>query len=53
MVDTDLPVLSYEEISALPATDPGPPHTLESLTHIEFYMDDVVSAVQGGSDQQH
>ena len=34
MVNVDLPVTAYGEISALPATDPPPPHTLASLTHI-------------------
>ena len=34
LVDTDLPVPSYGAIFEIPATGPGPPHTLESLTHI-------------------
>ena len=34
LVDTDLPVLSYDAISEILATRPGPPHTPESLTHI-------------------
>ena len=34
LVDTDLPVLSYNEISKILATGPGHPHTPESLTHI-------------------
>ena len=45
LVDMDLPVLSYRSISKIPATRLGPPHTLESLTHIHFYMDDVISVV--------
>ena len=53
LVDKDLPVPSYVAISKIPATGPGPPHTPESLTHIDFYMDDVISAVQGGPDCQH
>ena len=42
LVNTDLPVPSYGAISEIPATGPGPPHTLESLTHIYFYMDDFI-----------
>ena len=36
LVDADLPVLAYGAISALPATDPGPLHTSESLTNIDW-----------------
>ena len=53
LVDTDLPVPSYGAISEIPATRTGPPHAPESLNHIYCYMDDVISAVQGGPDQQH
>ena len=53
LVNTDLPVPSYGAISDIPATGPGPPHTPESLTHIDFYMDDVISVVQVGPDCQH
>ena len=53
LVDTDLPVLSYVAISEIPATGTGDPHTPESLTHIDCYVDDVISAVQGGPDRQH
>ena len=53
LVDTYLPVPSYSAISEIPETRPGPPHTPESLTHIGCYMDDVISAVQGGPDFQH
>ena len=45
--DIDLTVPSYGAISDIPATVPGPPHTPESLTNIDCYMDDVISAVQG------
>ena len=34
LVDTELPVLAYRDISALLATDSDPPHIPESLTHI-------------------
>ena len=53
LVDTDLPVPSYGTISDIPATGPGPPHTPESLTDIDCYMDDFISAVQGVPDRQH
>ena len=53
LVDTDLLVLSYGTISKIPATGPRPPHTPDSLTHIDCYMDDIISAVQGGPDRQH
>ena len=49
----DLLVLSYIAISKIPPTSPGPFCMPESLTHINFYMDDVISTVQGGPDCQH
>ena len=52
LVGADLPVSAYGANSALPATEPGPPHTPESLTHIDCYMDDAISVVQGGSERQ-
>ena len=52
-VDTDLPVPSYGAISEIPGTVPVPPHTPESLTHINCYMDDVISEVKGGPYLQH
>ena len=30
-----------------------PPHTLDSLTHMDCYMDDIVSEVQVGPGRQH
>ena len=45
LVDTDLPVPSYGAISKIPATGPGPPHTPKILTHIDCYMDGVISVV--------
>ena len=53
LVDADLPVPAYGAISALPATEPGPPHTSASLTHIDCYMDDVIAVAQGGAERQH
>ena len=34
-----------------PSNRAAPPHTNESLTHIDFYMDGIISAVQGGPDR--
>ena len=48
LVYTDFPVPAYGAISTLLATEPGPPPILDSLTHIDCYMNDVISAVQGG-----
>ena len=43
LVDTYLPVPSYGAISDIPETGPRPPpHTSESLTHIDFYTNDVI-----------
>ena len=56
LVDTDLLILSYGSISNIPATRPAPTphtHTNKSLTHIDRYVDDFTSAVQGGPDIQH
>ena len=53
LVDSEPPVPSYDAISETPSTGPGPPHTPKSLTHIDCYMDDVISVVQGGPDRQH
>ena len=50
LVYTDLPVPSYGAISKIPATGPGPPHTPESLTRIDCYMGDIISAVQRDPD---
>ena len=53
LVDTDLLVPSYGAISDIPETGLVPPHTPESLLHIYYFMDDVISAVQGVQDCQH
>ena len=53
LVDTDLPVPAYQAISDLLPTGPGPPHTCISLIHIDCYMDNVISAVQGDLEKQH
>ena len=48
LVDANLPVPAYRAISALPSTEPPLSHTPVSLTHIDCYMDDVISVVKGG-----
>ena len=53
LVHKSLPVPVYGAISTIPENGLGPPYTLDSLTPIDFYMDDVITPVQGGADQQH
>ena len=53
LVDSELPVPAYGAISEIPSTRPGPPLTPESLTHIYFYMDYVISVVQEDQYRQH
>ena len=48
LLDTDLTILAYGVISKITSTGSPPYHTCESLTHIYCYMNDVISAVQGG-----
>ena len=52
LVHTSLTVLAYGANLEIPETGPGPPHTINSLAHIDCYMDDVITAVQGGADRQ-
>ena len=40
-----LPVTAYGAIVKIPETGPGPPHTLDILTHIDCYMYDVITVV--------
>ena len=53
LLDTDLPFLAYKAISDLPSMEPVPPHTRRSLTHIDCYMDDVISAVHVRTERRH
>ena len=48
LVHNFIPVPAYGVIAAIPETGPVPPYTLYSLTHINCYMDDVLTAVPGG-----
>ena len=50
---TSLPSPGYGAIVKIPRTGPGPPHTLDSLTHKDNYMDDMITLLQGGPEQQH
>ena len=52
LMDTALPVLNNGAISNIPDTGPGPPQDHASRTHIDFYMYDVISTVQGRLDQK-
>ena len=47
LFDTDLPVPTYGAISDRQSTGPIPPYIHRSLTHIDCYMDDIISEVQG------
>ena len=53
LVHTLLLVPAYGVISLVLKTGLGPPHITDSLMHINCYMDDVITAVQGGADRQH
>ena len=53
LVDTDLPVLTYDAIAKIPVAGLGLPHMREILAHIDFYTDDVISAVQVRPEGQH
>ena len=48
-----LQIPGYGDITKIPETSLGLPHTLYRLTHIECYMDEVITSVQGGMEQQH
>ena len=52
LVHTSLPVLGYGAITNIAETGPGLPRTLERLTHIDYYMYDMITVVQGGPEQQ-
>ena len=53
IVNTRLLVPSYGAITNIPMTGTGLAHTLEILTHIECYIYEVITVVQGGPKQQH
>ena len=52
LLDTELPVLSYVTITKIPITRPPyTPHTRE-YHHIDCYIYDIISAVQGRTKRQ-
>ena len=46
-------VPGYGTISNIPEIGTGPPHTLDRITHIDCYMNNVITEVQDGSKQKH
>ena len=52
LVHTLLPVPGYSYIFKTPKTRPGSPQTLDSLTHIDCFMDEVTTSVQVGLERQ-
>ena len=50
LVHTLIPVPGFMAIAKIPETGLGPPHTLDSLAHIDRCMDDMITAVQGWSE---
>ena len=53
MVDMEMPVTVYGAIAKIPSTRVPPPHMRDSLTHVDCYMDGVISVVHGGPERQH
>ena len=53
LVNKELPVPAYGGITKIPATGTNVTWAQQSLTHIDCYMDDVISVVQGGTKRQH
>ena len=50
LVHKSLPVPAYRSTSPILETDPGPLYTLDSLTYIDCYTDDLITLVQRGPD---
>ena len=46
LVHTSLPELGHWAITKISETGPGPPHNLDSLTHIYSYMYDMITVVK-------
>ena len=53
LVNPYLHVLAYGAISDLPPTGTYPPPTHRRLTHIDWYINDIISTVYGGPEQQN
>ena len=47
-----LPVPGYGAIANILETGQGPPHTLDNLTHIYCNIDDIITVVRCGAEQQ-
>ena len=45
-------VPGYMFIYKIPEIGPGPPYTLDILIQIDFYIDDIITAVHGGPEQK-
>ena len=45
LVHTSLPVLGYITVTKIPETGTGPIQNLDRPTHIDCYMDDVITVV--------
>ena len=50
LVNTDLTVLAYGDISDMPYMGMGTPHTRRRFTNIDCYMYDVISVVKVGTE---
>ena len=53
MVSKYLYIQLYGDIANIYKTDEGPPHTPRSITHINFYMDEIITAYQGSTKNQY
>ena len=52
IVNTSLLVSRYSTIANIPNIVLGLPHTLDRLNHIDCYIYDIITVVQGGIEQQ-
>ena len=52
ILQTSLTVPRYSDIANIPKIGTTPSHTLDILTHIYFYMDDIIAVVQGRPERQ-
>ena len=52
LIHTLILVPGYGAIAKIPEIETCLPHTLDGLTHIECYMDDAITAVQGTKQQR-
>ena len=52
LLHTFLSVPGYGAITNIHKIGPGHPHTLDSLTQIDYYIDYMITALQGGPKEQ-